>query len=69
MQGKNKGCRTLWSNMSVLYTAPKDCGKDVEPTHADVFNSIHNAKCWNTANLVFSNNYESSVVIWVMDAE
>lgn len=55
--------------MSVLYTAPEDRDKDVELTHADVFNSIHNAKCWNTANLVFFNNYESSVAIWAMDAE
>lgn len=66
---KEQRLQKLWSSMSVLYTAPEDHGKDVEPPHADVFNSIHNAKCWNTANLVFSNNYESSVVIWVMDAE
>lgn len=69
MQGKNKGCRSLWSNMSVLYTTPEDRGKDVEPTHADVFNSIHDAKCWNTANLVFFYNSESSVVfgLWMLN--
>lgn len=60
---KEQRLQKLWSNMSVLYTAPEDCGKDVEPTHADVFNSIHNAKCWNAANWVFFNNYESAVVI------
>ncbi|NWI26165.1 HELZ helicase, partial [Sula dactylatra] len=48
------GIVILWSNMYVLYTIPEDM-QHMEPTHADVFNTICNAKHWHTLNLFFNN--------------
>jgi len=51
----------LWSNMYVLYTTPEGM-KGVEPTQADVGNSIRNTKCWHTVHFFFFNNYRSPLL-------